>query len=113
MDLSMLMKQNSFDMDTLPDMEEIKDLILAEYKKGNVVVSTFDGLKVCELHDLLDQPAEGLLYDLNRDTGTILTCLNDPKWVNDYALSRVVIALKEKVAELETNLLNIELGTDK
>ena len=100
----MLMKQNSFDMEKLPDMEEIKDLILAEYEKGNVVVSTFDGLKVCELHDLLDQPAEGLLYDLNRDTGTILTCLNDPKWVNDFALSRVVIALKEKIAQLEEEI---------
>ncbi len=84
--------------------EKIKNLILSEYEKGNIVVSTFEGLKVCNINDIIKQSSEGLLYDLNRDTGTILTCIKDPKWINDYALSRVVILLKDKIDELENNL---------
>ena len=90
------------------EKDSIKEKVLAEYKKGNIVVSTFEGIISMSLKDCLKQPAEGLLYDLNRDTGTILTFLDDPKWINDYALTRVLIELKnqldtasEKTAKLE------------
>lgn len=82
-------------------MDNIKEYILEESKKGNIVVSTFEGLQIGKLSDIIDQPVEGLLYDLNRDTGTILTFLDDPKWVNDYACMQVIIALKERIKELE------------
>lgn len=82
-------------------MENIKEYILEESKKGNIVVSTFEGLQIGKLSEIIDQPIEGLLYDLNRDAGTILTFLEDPKWVNDYACMQVIIALKERIAKLE------------
>ena len=73
---------------------KLKDMILDEYKKGNIVVSTFDGLKVMPLKDIVVQPTDGLLYDLNRDEATILTFIDDPKWVNDYACAAVIRELK-------------------
>jgi hypothetical protein len=82
-------------------MDEIKDKILEEYKKGNVVIAGIDGLGVAKLDDLIKQPTEGLLYDLNRDEMTILTFLPDRKWVNDYASTQVIRALKNKIEEVE------------
>jgi len=81
-------------------MEEIKELILKESKNGFVVVSTFEGLVKYKLSEIVDQPVDGLLYDLNRDEATILTFIDDPKWVNDYASSQVIIYLKNKLDEL-------------
>ena len=79
----------------------MKKEILEEYKKGNIVVSTFEGLKVMKLEDIINQPAEGILYDLNRSESIILTFLPDPKWINDYAASQVIRELKKRIKELE------------
>ena len=73
--------------------KELRDIILDESKKGNVVYSSFEGLMMVKLDDIIKQPVEGLLYDLNRDVATILTFINDPKWVNDYAVCSVITAL--------------------
>lgn len=81
-------------------MEQIKELILEESKKGNVIISSFEGLAKMKLSEIVDQPVEGLLYDLNRDPATILTFIKDPKWVNDYACMQVIVYLKNKLDEL-------------
>jgi hypothetical protein len=83
-------------------METIKDKILEEYKKGNIVVSGFEGLQIMKLEDIIKQPAEGILYDLNRIESVVLTFLPDPKWVNDYASSQVIRQLKKRIQELES-----------
>lgn len=77
--------------------EKLKDLILKEYKKGNIVILTSDGLKLTSLKEVIKQPAEGLLYDLNRDQATILTFINDPKWINDFACMAVIQELKNQL----------------
>ncbi len=87
-------------------MEELKEKILEEYKKGNVVIANIEGLGVAKLADMIQQPTEGLLYDLNRDEMTILTFLPDPKWVNDYASTQVIRALKNYIHELENPASN-------
>lgn len=79
----------------------MKDKILEEYKKGNIVVSGFEGLQISKLDDIINQPVDGLLYDLNRNEAVVLTFLDDPKWVNDYAVCKVIRRLKEKIEELE------------
>ena len=84
--------------------KDIKEIVLSEYKKGNIVVSTFDGLKYMPIEEIIKQPASGLLYDLNRDEGTILTFIDDPKWVNDYAVSQVIRLLKKKSEEREYDI---------
>jgi hypothetical protein len=83
-------------------MEKIKEKILEEYKKGNIVVSGFEGLQIMKLEDIIKQPAEGILYDLNRIESVVLTFLPDPKWVNDYASSQVIRQLKKRIEELES-----------
>lgn len=87
-------------------MENIKEKILEEYKKGNIVVSGFDGLSVMKLEDIIKQPVDGLLYDLNRGEAVVLTFLPDPKWINDYASSQVIRQLKKRIEELE-NFLSV------
>ena len=84
-------------------MENIKNKILEEYKKGNIVVYTFEGLMVMPIKDIVNQPTSGLLYDLNRDEATILTSIDDPKWINDYACAKVIEELKRQLDENKWN----------
>lgn len=97
------------------DDVKIKDLILTEYEEGNIVVSTHDGLRFGKLSEIIEQETSGLLYDLNRDAGTILTFIEDPKWVNDYACMQVIVALKEQLKKIkETNIyLENKFGENK
>ena len=85
-------------------MESIKELVLKEEKKGFLVIAGFEGLQKAKLSEIVKQPVEGLLYDLNRNETTILTFLNDPKWVNDYASMQVIKLLHNKVEDLEREL---------
>ncbi len=82
-------------------MEEIKDKILEEYKKGNIVVAGIEGLQAMPIKEFIKQPTEGMLYDLNRNEAVVLTFLPDPKWVNDYAVAKVIAELKNRIKELE------------
>jgi len=79
----------------------IKDVILQEYDEGNIVLACFDGLKKMELSEFIKQPVEGLLYDLNRCETVVLTFIKDKKWINDYAVAKVIRALKQRIDELE------------
>jgi len=83
-------------------MEEIKEIILSQYKNGNIVFAGSEGLQAMSLLEFIKQPVEGMLYDLNRCETVVLTFLPDPKWVNDYAVSQVIRALKNKIDELES-----------
>lgn len=80
---------------------EIKDLVIEEYEKGNIVVSGFEGLMTTKLDDFIKQHTDGILYDLNRSELVVLSFINDPKWVNDYAVCKVIRALKNRIEELE------------
>ena len=81
--------------------ELIKDVVLDEYKKGNIVVNTHEGLMTAKLTEIIEQPADGLLYDLNRDEATILTFINDRKWINDYACMAVIRELKKQLDQVK------------
>jgi len=85
----------------LDKMEEIKNKILEEYKKGNIVVAGIEGLQGMPISEFIKQPVEGMLYDLNRNEAIVLTFLPDPKWINDYAVAQVIRALKNRIDELE------------
>lgn len=78
-------------------MSEIKEIVLAEYRKGNIVIATVAGLQVMPLKDVVKQPVDGLLYDLNRNEEVVLTFITDPKWVNDYATIQVIRELKRQL----------------
>lgn len=79
--------------------ESLKDIILKEYQDGNIVIMSNDGLMKCKLEDFINQPVEGILYDLNRLEAVVLTFIDDPKWVNDFACAKVIRELKRRLEE--------------
>ena len=82
-----------------PELKEIKEQVLEQYKNGNIVVAGFEGLEVYSLKEFMDQPVDGMLYDLNRNEAVVLTFINDPKWVNDFAVCKVIRELKRQLDE--------------
>ena len=85
-------------------MNELKNKILAQYQEGNIVFAGIDGLQTTPLKDFIEQPVDGILYDLNRSEEVVLTFIDNPKWINDYAVCKVIRALKSKINELENNI---------
>lgn len=83
-------------------MTEIKEIVLREYEKGNIVVLTVDGTQMMPIKEFIEQPIDGILYDLNRDEATVYSMLSSPKWINDFAVCKVIRALKARIEELET-----------
>ena len=79
------------------EKHELQEMILEEAAQGNVVFSTIEGYAVSGLDEFIAQPIDGLLYDLNRSPEVVLTFIDDPKWVNDYAVYLVIKRLKEKL----------------
>lgn len=87
-------------------MEMLKNDIIEHYLKGNVVFTTIDGLSVMPMDKFIEQPAEGILYDLNRLGEVILSWADEQRWINDYAASEVITALKNKIDKLEEQINN-------
>lgn len=85
---------------------KLKEKILTEYKKGNIVVAGIGELQVMKLSEFIKQPTDGMLYDLNRSEVVVLTFVDDPKWINDYAVCKVITALKNKIKKLENENIN-------
>jgi hypothetical protein len=79
--------------------KEVIELIRSQERQGNVVFNTIEGLQGMKLEEIIKQPTEGLLYDLNRDKATIMTLMDKDelygKWINDYAVCLVITKLKE------------------
>jgi len=82
-----------------PTVEEFKKIVTDSEKEGTVVFQTFMGLMGMPVEEIIKQPTDGLLYDLNRDKATILSNISAEdqfnKWVNDYAVAVVISKLKE------------------
>ena len=76
---------------------KIKELVLKKAEEGKVVFMTIEGLMEADLEEFIEQPAGGILYDLNRDQATVLSFIDNPKWINDFAVGLVIKKLKEKL----------------
>jgi hypothetical protein len=74
-----------------------KEIVLSEDRKGNIVFMSVEGPQVAPLDKFVDQHIDGLLYDLNRDRASILTNIEDIKWVNDFAVFQVITELKKRL----------------
>ena len=77
------------------DKKEIQELLLQKRKEGKLVLDTLEGFMEVDLNEFIKQPAEGMLYDLNRDVVTILTFIDKPTWINNFACMVVIEKLKE------------------
>lgn len=65
---------------------------IRELPDDKVAIATIEGIAVCGISELLSQPVEGLLYDLNRDMATNYARLNDGdmRAINDIAISKIL-----------------------
>ena len=89
------------EMDKQEIRKSICDKVLAEWDKGNLVYADVDGLKSIKFDDFIKQPLEGMLYDINRCLPVIVTYIEDPKWVNDFALTKLLEYYYNKCKEYE------------
>ena len=76
--------------------ESLRDKILSERDKGNLVYAHVEGYSAVSIEDFVTQPVEGMLYDLNRGEEISLTFITDKKWVNDFAVALVIRKLAEQ-----------------
>ena len=83
------------------NIEEIKNFVLTEADKGNIVYQDIEGLHSLSLEDFIKQPLQGMLYDLNRSPEVILTFIKEPKWVNDYAMMLLLTYFYDKTKPKE------------
>lgn len=76
-------------------------------KHGIVTIQHMDGLLSCPLSKLIEQPAEGLLYDLNRNKLTTITLGEKgmERWINDYAVAMVIEYLMKEIERLKNEKL--------
>lgn len=84
--------------------EEVRDFIYAQRDKGNVVVMGLEGLMSMPLEEFVKQPADGILYDLNRLEEVVATFIHDRKWVNDFAVAATIRKLKELADKVPAEL---------
>lgn len=86
-------------------LEELRDRILSERDKGNVVFWGLpDELMCAKLDDFVKQPADGILYDLNRGEEVVMQFIADKKWVNDFAVAMTIRKLVAQREQLEADL---------
>ena len=82
--------------------EEIKKLVLDKRKEGKIVVMGIEGPMSMNIKEFIKQPVDGILYDLNRLEETALTFIDDPKWVNDFAVALTIRELYALIESLRT-----------
>lgn len=99
---------------TEEQLKSIADTVRAEYSKGNIVFWDCDNnLFTANLQDFMKQPVDWMLYDLNRSEEVILTFIDNPKWVNDYAMCKIVRELYKRIEELEKNKSQTERSNNE
>jgi len=82
--------------------EELKQLVLDKRKEGKLVHTTIEGFVSVDISEFIKQPVDGILYDLNRLEEVVLTFIDDPKWLNDFAVALTIRELKAKETSART-----------
>ncbi len=94
---------------TPKEIEKLKDSLLQEANKGNIIIASVDGINAVNLKEFLNQPVDGILYDLNRSELVALTLINkDIKWINDYAVAQVIRELVGQIKTLEEEIKKVK-----
>ncbi len=91
----------------MSEKKKYSELVLEERKKGNVVFLALEEVMSAPVKDIVAQPVDGLLWDLNRDEATALTFMDREgmiHWVNNFAVALVIRELKSQVGQLNTEL---------
>lgn len=79
------------------ELGELKNFIREKEKEGKIVFMTCEGPMIADLDEFIQQSAQGILYDLNRDKATTMTLASEDnlRWINDYAVAVVIEKLCE------------------
>lgn len=100
-------------------MENItKEQVLKSYENGNILYITMQGINEMPLDEFMQKDASDILKLLNR-TEEILIMLHEKnpsslKWVNDFAVAKLIQALKMKLASIEsTATVEVENNDDE
>lgn len=108
-------------MSTEVDFEKVNanlyNIIFEAYKNGEISYMVDEGrIMKARFEDFIEQPADGILYDLNRLPEVTMTLFKKSKslrWINDIAMAYVVRGLKDKVDELEKKIEELESKQQK
>ena len=87
----------------MEDNQELLEKIIQEEKNTNICIMTAEGMKKIPINNFINQSAESILYDLNRDKSTTITIAKTAKgkrWINDYATAVVIENLKKEYDKL-------------
>lgn len=90
------------------EKEELKDLVLNEWREGNIVFRTIEGLHKQEIDEFVKQPIEGQLYDINRDLATCLAFIDEPFGVNNFSSMVLLRYYYDKCEKLKQKLEKYE-----
>lgn len=108
-------------MSTEVDYEKVNadlyDDILKAHKNGEISYMVDDGrIMKARFEDFIEQPADGILFDLNRLPEVTMTLFKKSKssrWINDIAMAYVIKGLKDKIDELENKIDELENKIDE
>jgi hypothetical protein len=80
--------------------EELKEMVLKARNEGKVVMWVLpDQLMTAPVEEFVKQPADGILWDLNRGEECALSSTDSIRWVNDFA---VAVTIRELVKQRDT-----------
>lgn len=86
-------------------MRKVKDMILAERAKGNIVFRSLpETACIAPIAEFVEQPVDGILYDLNCSEAVVMAFIDEPKWVNDFAVALTIRKLVEQRDEARAAL---------
>jgi hypothetical protein len=91
----------------LSEQKKFSELVLEERKKGNVVYLALDAILSAPVKEIIKQPTDGLLWDLNRDEVTALSFMDEEgmiHWVNNFAVALVIKELKSQLTQIESQI---------
>ena len=80
--------------------KSVPEMVMEQEKEGVIVFMGIEGAMGAKISEFIQQPADGILYDLNRDKATLLSqySKDNVRWINDYAVAVTITSLR---AELE------------
>lgn len=88
--------------------ENIREIVQQAIADGKICYRTVVGIEAMSIEEFVQQPLEGMLYDINRDRATVMTFLDDAKWTNDLALTQLLefyynenIRLKKEIEQFK------------
>jgi len=90
------------------DIYTIYQDILDHRGNNQIIVLSVEGPLTKGLRDFINQSADSILYDLNRDEATTVTLAKsgelDIRFINDLAVATTIIALKDRIEYLERTM---------